>query len=561
MVRRLLTAGILGAALAGATALPVLAQGLAGPYLAATAANADNDFKEAGRYYVQAMAADRENGFLRQSAMVAFVSAGDFSIAQNIAKAIEALEPDNVYADLVLTVERVNAGDYDGALAAFPPDDSQLSPMLWNLMRAWILLGQGDTAAALAGFDNMSQNETIALYGRYNKALALAYTGDMDGAAAILAGNGETPLHLNIGSIVAHVQILSELGRNTDALAVLDGAAKRGFRDARLQDLRAELEAGKSLRFTQVDDPSYGMAEALVTIAEALSRDTPNRLALFYARLAQQLRPDSVEATMLVGDILERTSQYALAEEAYAAVPRDSSEYKNANIGRAEVLRKKGDIAGATDILEALAKEFPQDINVLNALGDIYRGADNYKDAIQAYSLAIDLLENPPAGYWVLYYARGISYEQTDQWPEAEADLRRALELSPDQPQVLNYIGYSFLEMRENLDEAQKMIETAAARMPDNGYIIDSLGWMFYRLGKFEQAVAPMEKAVRLMPDDPIINDHFGDVLWKVGRKREAAFQWRRSLSFNPEPEDAARTLRKLEVGLDVVLEEEAAGR
>lgn len=558
MGQRYFKAGFLSLVLAGMSVGTANADGLAGPYLAATAANLDNDFTQAGRYYVQAMAQDRDSEFLMQNALVSFVATGDFGVAKNIAVAARAAGTQNVFVDMVATADAVIAGDYAKAAAIFPQTDDQISPLLGQLMRAWLSLGAGDIDAAMAGFDIMDQNETIALYGRYHKALALAYTKDFEAALEILEGDGDTPLHLNIGSIVTHVQILSELGRNDTALAVLDAATARGFSDAVLQEMRAQLADGGGVRFTQVDNPTYGMAEALITLADALSREDPSRLALFYARLAQQLRPDFVDATLIVADILERTKQYDLAGEAYGAVPRASAEYKGASIGRAEVLRKSGDTEAATRLLEQLAKEYPEDITVLNGLGDIYRGVKDFERAIAAYSKAIALLDNPPAGYWVVYYARGISFEQSDMWPEAEVDLRRALDLSPDQPEVLNYIGYSFLEQRINLEEAQEMIETAAEKMPHNGPIIDSLGWMFYRLGKFSEAVAPMQRAVELLPVDPIVNDHFGDVLWMVGRKREAKFQWQRALSFDPEKEDAARIVQKLDVGLDRVLDEEA---
>jgi tetratricopeptide (TPR) repeat protein len=144
-------------------------------------------------------------------------------------------------------------------------------------------------------------------------------------------------------------------------------------------------------------------------------------------------------------------------------------------------------------------------------------------------------------------------------WDKAEADFRSALERNPDQPQVLNYLGYSMVEKGINLDEALSMIERAVEARPDSGYIIDSLGWVLYRLGRYDEAVEPMEKAVEIEAVDPIVNDHLGDVYWAVGRTREAEFQWHRALSFEPKEEDAARIRRKLEVGLDVVLEEEGA--
>ena len=163
-----------------------------------------------------------------------------------------------------------------------------------------------------------------------------------------------------------------------------------------------------------------------------------------------------------------------------------------------------------------------------------------------------------------VFYARAISNERLDRWDRAEADFRKALELNPDHPQVLNYLGYSLVEKRIKLDEALDMIERAVEGQPNSGYIVDSLGWVLYRLGRYDEAAGHMERAAELMPIDPVVNDHLGDALWAVGRFNEAEFQWKRALSFvdeeNPSPDiDPNRIRRKLEVGLDKVLEEEGA--
>jgi len=183
---------------------------------------------------------------------------------------------------------------------------------------------------------------------------------------------------------------------------------------------------------------------------------------------------------------------------------------------------------------------------------------------VAAYDRALGAFERPDPAQWFLYYARGISKERLDDWPAAEADFREALELNPDQPQVLNYLGYSLVEHQQNLDEALAMIERAVAAQPQAGYIVDSLGWALYRLGRYDEAVGHMERAAELMAVDPVVNDHLGDVYWAVGRHTEARFQWQRALSFvdweeASEELDPDRIRRKLEVGLDQVLSEEGA--
>ena len=230
-----------------------------------------------------------------------------------------------------------------------------------------------------------------------------------------------------------------------------------------------------------------------------------------------------------------------------------------AEIGRAEALESAGNTEAALEALRNLSRSHAGVMQVHVALGDMLRRAEKFDEAITAYTAALDLVAAPQEQHWVLFYTRGIAHERQKQWDQAEADFRKALALSPDQAQVLNYLGYGFIDMNRNLDEALAMIERAVELAPNTGYILDSLAWGYYRLGRYADALAPMEKASLMEPVDPIVTDHLGDVYWAVGRKLEARFQWRRALSFDPEEKEADRIRRKLEVGLDAVLAEEGA--
>jgi tetratricopeptide (TPR) repeat protein len=227
-------------------------------------------------------------------------------------------------------------------------------------------------------------------------------------------------------------------------------------------------------------------------------------------------------------------------------------------------LRRAGKPDAAIEVLEQLARRFPDMSIVHSTLGDFLRGQDAYADAVMSYDKALNLTPEDARSRWFVLYARAIAHERLDNWELAEADFRAALVLNPDQPQVLNYLGYSMVEQQINLDEALEMIERAVAARPDSGFIVDSLGWVLFRLGRYSEAVVHMETAVQLMPIDPVVNDHLGDVYWSVGRTREAEFQWSRALSF-VDPTDADgeadpdRIRRKLEIGLDAVLAEEGA--
>jgi Flp pilus assembly protein TadD len=183
-------------------------------------------------------------------------------------------------------------------------------------------------------------------------------------------------------------------------------------------------------------------------------------------------------------------------------------------------------------------------------LGDILRGRNRFPDAVAAYDGAIARLEPAEGRYWSLFYSRGIALERSGQWPRAEGDFLRALELQSDQPLVLNYLGYSWLEKREHLDRALKMIERAVELRPNDGYIVDSLGWAHFQLGDYPQSIQYLERAIELLPEDPTINDHLGDAYWRSGRLAEARYQWQRALQFQPEADEVKTIDAKLDKGL-----------
>jgi tetratricopeptide (TPR) repeat protein len=280
---------------------------------------------------------------------------------------------------------------------------------------------------------------------------------------------------------------------------------------------------------------------------------------MIYARTAGYLRPDHVEAILLTADIFDTQGQYDLAVETFARIPPESTAFHVAEIGRAEALYASDRKEAAIEVLQSLTRSHADLVVVHVALGDALRRDEQLAAAIKAYNAAIALIAEPSERHWGLFYSRGICHERQAAWDAAEADFRKALALNPDQPQVLNYLGYSFVDRGQNLDEALDMIERAVAAQPDAGYIIDSLAWAYFRLGRYQDALAPMERASVLEPVDAVVTDHLGDVYWSVGRRLEAQFQWRRALSFDPAEKDATRIRRKLEIGLDGVLAEEGA--
>lgn len=362
---------------------------------------------------------------------------------------------------------------------------------------------------------------------------------------------------------MAWAQVLSQLERNDEAVAAIDEVFGTDM-DPEIAELRGQLAAGERLPFSIIKGARDGVSEVFYSLGRALQVDAGQDYVLLYARVAEYLTPDNVDAIIMTAELLENLERHELATVAYRRVPRDHPSYYIAELGRAEALRRSGKIETAIEVLEQLSQSHG-DVPVVHvSTGDLHRQLEQFDKAVVAYDRALKLYVERENDQWFVHYARGIAHERLDQWEQAEADFRKALELNPEHPQVLNYLGYSMVEKRINLDEALDMIERAVAARPDSGYIVDSLGWVLYRLGRYDEAVVHMERAAELEPVDPTVNDHLGDVLWAVGRFDEARFQWHRALSFIDEGDtntdvDPDRIRRKLEVGLDIVLEEEGS--
>lgn len=540
-----------------ALASPALSFGTSGSYLAARQASIQNDYVQAAEYFTRALALDPGNPSLMEAVISSNINSGRTDRAWPVARRMVDSGLDSQIANLALLVQMAAEGNFD-ALRASLDDGESVGALVDGLAHAWATFAEGDVAAALAGFDAAASQPGLDSFARVHKAMALAAVGDFEGADEILSGRATGPLQVSPRSILAHAQVLAELDRRDDAVALIDDVFGANP-DPLFVSLRADLLDGAPVSYDVARTGAEGIGEVLHAVGAALTGEAAPGFALIYARLAAFLNPANSDAVLLSAALLEEMGQYDLATRAYDTVSPDHPAYVQAEIGRAQALRDAGRADAAVEALTQLARRHP-DLRIVHyRLGDLLRGLDRHAEATPAYDRAIDLTPEPGRQDWPLFFSRGITLERTDRWPEAEADFRLALDLEPGQPQVLNYLGYSLVEMQIKLDEALDMIERAVAARPDDGYITDSLGWVLYRLGRYDEAIVHMERAVELQPVDPIINDHLGDVLWAVGRQTEARFQWHRAMSFDPEPEDAARIRRKLEIGLDAVLAEEGA--
>ncbi|WP_240789536.1 tetratricopeptide repeat protein [Pseudooceanicola onchidii] len=538
-----------------ATTTPVMA-GNSGDYLAARQARLSSDFDAAVYYYIRALGADPRNPQLLEGSALSQLSAGDLPRAVAVSERMEDAGIESQISQAILAAHDFTEGDFQAVLDRVAADKG-VGPLVDGLMVAWAQLGAGDMSKALAAFDDVAETKGMRGFALYHKALALAMVGDFEGSEAIYSGDDERVQMTRRGAM-ARIEVLSQLDRNDDALAMLDRLFGTDL-DPGLTQMREDLGAGKTLPFTHVTKVTDGVAEIFFSVAAALRGEATDDYTLIYSRVAEALRNDHVDAILLSAELLEDMGQPDLATRAYRRVPQSSPAFHVAELGRADALRKAGRDDAALEVLDNLAVTYSDLPIVHTTRGDVLRGMDRYVEAIQAYDRSLSLYASDDPGQWFVLYVRGISHERLNHWPEAETDFRDALALNPGHPRVLNYLGYSLVEKQQNLDEALDMIERAAAARPDSGYILDSLGWALYRLGRYDESVGHMERAAELMPVDPVVTDHLGDVYWAVGRLREAQFQWNRALSFDPEDKDATRIRRKLKVGLDAVLAEEGS--
>lgn len=523
--------------------------GAYGDYLAARQAASTHDLGEAAKFYRAALDQDPDNGDLLGDAFLYTAASGDVNEAAKLAARVVAKSPDDRAARLTLTVDSLAQRDYAGARAEIAKSArGPFTSLTLTLMNAWAAQGMGDVDSALKALKELpSEGGTEALE-HFHTALMLDLAGRNDEAdaayRAALTASGPSPREVE-----AYGRFLERSGKTGEARAFYAKFQGRESLAPIATAGEARIAAGKTpdrlIRNTQ-----EGAAEALFGIAASLTDTASADIAILYLRLGLHLSPDLDLAKIVLADRFEALEKYDDAIAVYDSVNEDSP-YKTAAAIQAsadETRIKQTDKAIAT--LKAITAADASNVTAWTVLGDAYRSVERYTDAAAAYDHAVTAAGEAKKNDWPLFYARAISEEREKNWPAAERDLQHALKLSPDEPQVLNYLGYSWVDRGRNLPEALAMLEKARALSPFDGYIVDSVGWAYYRLGRYKDAAETLEQAVQLVPGDPTINDHLGDAYWKVGKKLDAHFQWSHALAFGPGPGDKKKIEDKLNSGL-----------
>ena len=523
---------------------------LSGNYLAGRHAQATRDLSAAADFLGAALNKAPLSPDLVRRTFILMIVEGRIREAETLAHKLIGLKPKAAVAHLTLAVIDIKQGRYgqaDKRLKEMP--SKGLIGFVAPVLRAWSLTGQKKNREAMKILKAPTKQKATRILHTMHSALISEFQGRNEEAEKfyLKVQGDQTELSLRVVQLLG--ALYERIGKKDKARTLYEKYLLE-HPDSQLLDgplKRLKAGGGPTLKTFSVAE---GAAEVLFGIASSLRQQNAQETALMLGRLALYLKPHYPVMQILLGDILETANRLEAALEVYQSIRRNSAFSWPARLRVASILGRVKRIEEAIRHLTAMAADQPGDPGPLISMGDILRGQERFAEAVDAYDKAFGRIQAIESRHWTLLYARGIALERSKQWPRAEADFLSALEFKPDQPYVLNYLGYSWIDKGLYLDRAQAMIGKAANLRPNDGYVIDSLGWGHYKLGKYKKAVLELERAVELRPQDPVINNHLGDAYWRVGRRREATFQWNRSLSLDPNKDLITEINRKLKIGL-----------
>jgi tetratricopeptide (TPR) repeat protein len=531
---------------------PPPASTVTGRYLSAKFAASAGDVKGAATFYAETLKEDPENGDLLVSAFMYAAEAGDIDRAIELSDRVIAKDSQNRPARLIRQAGAFMKKDYTAvARDADPSSQGAFSLLTNNVVSAWAIAGTGEIDGALTMLDGLMTQRGVDGLRLMHKALILEFAGrDQDADAAYRQALAVMGMGPRISD--AYGRFLARKGRYEEATTLYSRVLMENpGHPVAILALR-DIEAKKAFQ-PLVTSPAEGVAEALFGIAASLNDRRSIEVAILYLNITLYLRPNFDLARVLLASHYERMDNFGMANTFYARIQPSSPYFAMTQIQAAINDGRMGQHDAGVAKLRTLVQRGSEDPDAWTALGDLLRASDRFADAIGAYDKALAVLKEDDRRMVQLYYARGVSLERSNRWTEAERDLRQSIKLNPERADVLNYLGYSFVDKGINLEEAVTMLEKARALRPLDGMIADSVGWAYFKLGRFQEAARTLEEAVQLIPGASDVNDHLGDAYWRVGRKIDARFQWQHALQLDPEADQKEIIQRKLQYGLDSV--------
>jgi tetratricopeptide (TPR) repeat protein len=525
-------------------------QSLAGNFLASQSAFSARDTEAAAEYLQKALRLDPKNPELHERLFITSLSNGNLPDAERLAADVIEFNSQHRMARLTLGLKEFGARRYEEARGHF--SESSYTPvgeLTSTMLTAWSYAGEGSLNAALAALEKLDGNESFANFKSFHAALIADYLN-----SSIRADAAYKKAYQDAGSSLrvaqAYANYLRRNNRKDEAIKVYQEFLSGSDGNALVEAAVVDTEKG-NIPEPFITTPQAGAGEALFSLSAAMNDDQSIDIALIYAQLALAYSTDKPVMQTMLGDVLATARRFEAANAVYAKIETTSPLYAHAETEIALNLQRMDKRDEAITRVKALLAKMPDNYEAWFTLGNLHRNGEQYVEASAAYDEAVKRVKKFERKHWTLLYFRGISFERQKMWPKAEADFRKALELSPDEPSVLNYLGYSLIDTNQRLDEAIGMVKKAVELRPNDGYIVDSLGWAYYQLRDFEEAVVHLERAVDLKAGDPIIAEHLGDAYWRVGRRLEANFQWQHAKDNKPEPDDLKRIEGKLKNGLE----------
>jgi tetratricopeptide (TPR) repeat protein len=520
-----------------------------GNYLAGQQALSELRTKQAAQFFRNAAADEYNNPMVVDRAFIAFAADGQIDQAADTARHVLELEPTNDMAKLVLATQAFKQRRYDAAVNDLDKlNDTTFEGITGAILKAWALVGENKLDAAFKSLDELADGGLEDFLVFHRAIMADVAGRQADAIKYITDAHDADPLTPDI--VEAYARILGDAGKTQEAIDAIVQFESQGLSHPIITEVKTAL-ANKQRPGPYADSAQAGAAEMFHSVGVAFARDGTSDISMVLLRLGAYLNPKNDTLQLVIGQLYDQADQHETANAIYDAIPTSSPMKAMAVVRVADNLDAMGDRPEAIRRLGNIVTTNPTDIDAISVLGDLLRSDKQYQAAADAYTKALGVTGGSSPADWRFYYVRGIAYERDNQFPLAEKDFLKALDLNPNQPQVLNYLGYSWVDKGLNLNRALGMIQKAVQASPNDGYIIDSLGWAYYRLGRYADAVTQLEQAATLRPNDPEINDHLGDAYWRVGRKLEAKFQWNVAYSMDTDGSVKARVAPKLTGGLD----------
>ena len=518
-------------------------------YLSARFAAGEHDLPQAARFYGQSLANDQGNPSLLALSFFYSTTSGDFDAAGKYAQAVIAATPDDRAARLALAVIGFKHKDYvDVRKQLSASAKGPFTALTLALFDAWAAAAERDTAGMQKDLQSLAEQKGAESMAAFHTALLQDYLNNAPAADAAykkaLSSTAPTPRVLE-----AYGRFLERQGRSADAATLYQSHINEGGLASVTRPGLARIAAGQKPE-GMIRSPADGAAEALFGIAASLTDAQSAEVSILYLRMALYLRSDLGLAQVLLADRFETLRKYESAIAIYRSIESSSPYWRMAQVQASLDLQRLGKNDDAIAGLKKLVTADPNDSESWVALGDTYRASEKFAESVDAYNHAEKIIGKPSRRDWPMFYARAMAKEKLKRLDDSEADIQTALKLSPEQPELLNYLGYSWVDRGRNIPQALTMLEKARTLRPYDGYIVDSVGWAYYQLGRYDDAAKTLEAAVLLVPGDPTINDHLGDALWRAGRRIEARFQWNHALTFSDDDTDKAAIERKLKTGL-----------